>query len=253
MLDEFTILPHVHIFSILCGTPEPCQGKNEMMNWNHHPIHVMDFEGCRRTGIVEYGVVVLMEGQIMETATRLCRPLESIDPRESQVHGISNRDVREEDPFESEWITFSGYRRTGPLCAHHAMVEDGLLRQVWPFPGTVPDFLNGEGTVTQEWGPWMDTRRLYEHLFPQLESYQLMELVRLFHLDDSLETLARHYCPSGRRRPHCALYDALASTLLLQQIPRFPGYEQVDLWWFLYNSAPNRQTRADWAQGELFE
>ncbi len=223
------------------------------MNWNHRPIHIIDFEGCRRTGILEYGVVVMMEGQIMETATRLCGPSASIDPRDSQLHGIRDADVTGKDPFEVDWILFSGYRRTGPLCAHHAQVEDQLLRQVWPFPGNVPDFLNGDGAQAQEWGPWMDTRRLYEHLFPELESYQLMELIRIFHLSNNLEELAARYCPETRRRPHCALFDALASALLLKQIPEFPGYEQIDLWWFLYNSAPSRQARADWAQGELFE
>lgn len=214
------------------------------------PIHVMDFEGNTRTGIVEYGIVTLHEGKIVDTETRLCRARGPIDPIDSRLHGIRNSDTEGLPPVEDEWLLFSGCRRTGPFCAHHAQVEDGMLRQVWPYPGRVPDFLNDGGQV-ETWGPWIDTRVLYHYLFPDLESHQLMDLVCIFRLEDTVKRLAERTCPEKRQRHHCALHDALASAVLLLQIPEFPGYGQVDTWWYVFNSARSQAQRDAWMQGEL--
>ena len=61
----------------------------------------------------------------------------------------------------------------------------------------------------------MDTLSLYRSVYPGLESYGLGELVDYFGLNDPLRDLALKYCPERRRKAHCALYDALASSLLL--------------------------------------
>lgn len=187
----------------------------------------------------------------MEVETRLCSGEGPIDPRDTRLHGICNQDLTGAEPLEKDWLFFTGCRRTGPLGAHHALIEDTLLRGVWPYPGPVPDFLN-DAETQQEWGPWVDTRRIYEYLFPDLESYQLMDLIRTFRLESILAGLAEQHCPKGRRKHHCALHDALASALLIMQIYRLPGYETVDLWWLLYHSASSDHAREDWSQGELF-
>jgi len=215
------------------------------------PIHILDFEGNTRTGVVEYGVAVLRDHAILETHTRFCRGHAPIDERDSRLHGIRNEAVAHAEPLSKDWLLFSGFRRVGVMGAHHAVIEDTLLRQVWPYPGMVPDFMKGEGVIS-DWGPWVDTRRFYEFLFPDLESYQLMDLIRTFHLEDELETLAGRHCPEKRRRPHCALFDALASALLIMQISRIPGYENMDLWWLLFNSVSSIREQEYWSQGELF-
>ncbi len=222
-----------------------------MNDWRDGPIHILDFEGNSRTGIVEYGVATLLHGSVVGTKTRFCRGKAEIPPEDSRLHGIVDADTLGAAPVDEDWALFSGLRRTGPFCAHHAFVEDRLLREVWPYPGRVPDFMN-DGSTTEEWRPWIDTRRLYEYLFPDLSSHQLMDLVRIFHLEPALDGLAREYCPDGRRRHHCALHDALASALLVIQIPEFPGFERIDLWWLLFNSAPSREQRESWSQRELF-
>jgi hypothetical protein len=79
-----------------------------------------------------------------------------------------------------------------------------------------------------------------------------MDLIRVFRLEEDLKALANEHCPEGRRRHHCALHDALASAVLLLQIFRLPGYETVDLWWLLFNSAPSRDRQEEWSQGELW-
>jgi hypothetical protein len=43
-------------------------------------------------------------------------------------------------------------------------------------------------------------------------------LVKEFMLQDDLDNLAGKHCPSNRRKAHCALYDALASSLLLVRL-----------------------------------
>ncbi len=263
-IDHCLTFPHEHFYELtkrvqvhglqLWCYPEDCQGKKRppfVPPMEKTPLHILDFEGNTRCGIVEYGVVTLVAGRIVDVQTRLCRGDGPIDPVDSRLHGIRNRDLLDHEPVESDWLFFSGLRRTGPLGAHHAPVEDSLIRKVWPYPGPVPDFLNG-GEMLNDWGPWIDTRRLYAHLFPDLDSHQLMDLVRLFHLEEELSGLAGEYCPETRRKHHCALHDALASALLLKQVYRLPGYETVDLWWLLFNSAAKRSTREDWLQGELF-
>ena len=55
--------------------------------WTEIPIHVVDFEGSLRTGVVEYGVVTLLGGDIINTSTRLhaARTPEAVDPLRALV------------------------------------------------------------------------------------------------------------------------------------------------------------------------
>jgi len=185
------------------------------------PIHVIDFEGSRQSGILEYGVVTLRAGRIDATHTRLCRAQGTISDRDRMQHGISEEAVAGEAPFEEEWDLFARLRESGPLCAHHASVEDGLLRSVWPYPRNSPDF-SDEGARLTSWGPWLDTLQLYRRVYPQLDGYKLGYLVECFGLEAELAELAEAACPPKRGRYHCALYDALASALLLRNLMQLP-------------------------------
>lgn len=215
------------------------------------PIHVIDFEGSRQSGILEYGVVTLRAGKIEATYTRLCRALGTISDRDRWQHGISEEAVADKDPFDVEWPFFAGLRECGPLCAHHAMVEDGLIRSVWPYPRPSPDFAE-EGSETVSWGPWMDTLQLYRRIFPNLGSYKLGSLVDLFGLRETLERQAALSCPPKRAHYHCALYDALASALLLQRLFEQPELEGMTLRWLLLQSAASEISRESMEQQELF-
>jgi len=191
------------------------------MPWQDTPVHVLDFEGSRRSGIVEFGVVTLHRGKIAATHTRLCAPFGPIEAAEAALHGINAMEAAKTDPFTQEHDLFLGLRRSGLFAAHHAPVERTLLRRIWPIPPASPDFAaeNPESALRiADWGPWLDTRRIYEHLYPNLPSYQLGELIGKFHINDELAALAEQLCPPKRRRPHCALYDALAAALLLARL-----------------------------------
>jgi hypothetical protein len=110
------------------------------MRWVEQQIHFIDFEGSAASGILEYGVVTLRGGQIVETKTRLCRATGCVRPEDADVHGLREADVSGCAPFTDDWEYFATLRERGPLAAHYAGVENALLKAVWPYPRTSPDF-----------------------------------------------------------------------------------------------------------------
>ncbi len=191
------------------------------MSWTAQPIFFVDFEGSRVSGILEYGVVEVLGGRIAGARTRLCRATGRVRAEDVAVHGLEAAALAGHAPFAEEWGYFAGLRERGPLAAHYAGVENGLLKSVWPYPRRSPDFARpGEGAM--EWGPWVDSARLYAQFYPQLESGRLESLVAACGLQAELDALAAAHCPPDRRRYHAALYDALAGALLLAALAREP-------------------------------
>lgn len=207
------------------------------------PIHVIDFEGSTKTGIIEYGVVTMLNGDISTTYTGLCKPRCHIPELDLQLHNIRNEDVSEKDPFEDQLDFFRNLRQTGPLGAHHAITENSLIKVHAPYPAESPDFLSPPLTL-RSWGPWIDSLQLFKYFYPKLGSYKLMDLIETFHLAEELDIAAVKYCPETRRKPHCALYDALASVLLLKHLITLPHLRRNPLKNLLILSAPSVQSKA---------
>lgn len=210
-------------------------------------IHVVDFEGSLRTGVVEFGVVTLDRFQIKSVHTRLCRNRGAISDREHALHRLGDEDLHNYEPFESEWERFLELRQTGVLAAHSAAAEDTLLRGTWRFPRAVPDWLSGAGEVV-DWGPWIDTERLWREIAAPGASGRLESVVNELGLEAALEQAALRWCPRDRRQWHCAPYDALAAALVLE---RLAGHFAKDTRWMLALSAP-AESREGVGQGELF-
>jgi DNA polymerase-3 subunit epsilon len=221
------------------------------MRWSDTPIHLIDFEGNLTSGILEYGVVTVRKGQIVSSQTRLCGSVGRIRAADTAIHGIDDRLVAALEPFAADFDFFAQLRETGPLAAHYAHAENTLIKASWPYPRTSPDFSRPGGTVT-EWGPWIDTGRLYTQLFPTLPSGKLEELLTTFQLTQRLTTLAAEHCPVGRRCYHAALYDALAAALLLLALGERPDFSEMTLGWLLQMSTLNPERRASLQQRELF-
>ena len=154
-------------------------------------IHVIDFEGTRRHGISEFGVVTLSDDYEIQ-GTHFQAPSR---------------------PFDTYFDLFSDLRKTGIFSAHSAQTEDILLRHYWASPGYVPHFLSPQLIPT--WGPWIDTKRLYQHYY-QSPSFELRDLIHALNLQTTLDEYAKIYCDSEHRHYHHALYDALGAALLLQ-------------------------------------
>lgn len=223
------------------------------MPWPLLPIHVLDFEGGRRSGVVEFGVATLHQGKITAAHTRLCAPAGPVAAAESAVHGISAAEAAQAEPFAADQARFAGLRQTGLFAAHHAPIERALLHRVWPVPPAAPDFSATDPATAPrlaDWGPWLDTRRIYEKLYPNQPNYQLMELIQIFALTQELATLASQHCPPNRRRPHCALYDALAAALLLARLAHEPKIAEASAAWLLAQSV-TPDTAESFRQGEL--
>lgn len=216
------------------------------MLWRGNAIHVLDFEGTRRTGVIEFGVVTLRDGSLESTRTGLCSSREALSVDDIKIHGISDKIIAGKEPFEKEWDHFSSLREKGLMAAHHASVEDNLLKDTWPYPRV---------SANQKqfgWGPWIDTRRIYSSLYKGLESYRLGSLIETFALVDRLIECAEKHCPPERRKAHCALYDAFASALLLIRLDELPDLRKATIDWLLEISAPDRRRREDLRQGDFF-
>jgi len=223
------------------------------------PIHVIDYEGAPAYGVVEYGVATLLNGEIIDAHTRLCRAYAPIDPHDVAVHGISYEESLRHAPFDDDYDFFVDLRRRGPLAAHNAHYEARLTRQAWAFPPLVPAFhqfhlhdfprqlhsshsaegselhaqvqlnLNWDPALASlpqvappiapvaSWGPWIDSCALARKLAPGLSRYKLQVVVEELGLANELNALALDKCPEGRQMYHAALYDAIASALILKK------------------------------------
>lgn len=221
------------------------------MRWSEVPIHCLDFEGNRSTGILEYGIAILRGGEVVECRTRLCAATGSVRREDAAVHGLTAERVAGAAPFSEEWELFAGLRAQGPFAAHFAGTENALLKAVWPYGREAPDFARS-GETTVEWGPWIDTGRMLPQLFRGLPSAQLEDLVVTFGLGAELRALAVRHCPPGRDRFHAALFDALAVALLLREIGRRPQWADATLPWMFAHSRGDAEGRAEVQQGRLF-
>ncbi len=219
--------------------------------WKDTPIHFIDFEGNATSGIIEFGVVTLRGGEIGETRSRLCGPHGPVTAEDTAIHGLSEPALRAAAPFRDEWEYFADLRAAGPLAAHFAHVENHLLKTEWAYPRTAPDFARPGKTAT-DWGPWIDTGRLYPQFFPQLGDGKLEELVAGCGLEAELASHGAAHCPAERRHYHAALYDALAGALLLRAFLRRPEFAEATLPWLLRMSTLSGERRDALQQGDLF-
>jgi DNA polymerase III epsilon subunit-like protein len=219
--------------------------------WTETPIHFIDFEGNAVSGILEFGVVTLRDGGIAATRTRRCRPRGRIAAADVRVHGLREELLREEAPFADEWDYFAGLRATGPFAAHFAPVENALLKSVWPYGRSAPDY-SRPGETTAEWGPWIDTGRLSPQLLPAVGEAGLEHVVGTLRLQAELDREAARHCPADRRHFHAALYDALAGALLLRALLARPEWAGATLPWLLQQSTLDAGRRGAMQQGDLF-
>jgi DNA polymerase-3 subunit epsilon len=221
------------------------------MRWTEQPVYFIDFEGSLASGVLEYGVATLLGGRVTETLTRLCAPTGRVRAEDAQIHGLREESLAGCAPFSADWEVFAGLREKGPLAAHYSGAENSLLRVVWPCPRSSPDFARPGGRVV-DWGPWIDTGRIYAQLYPGLESGRLEALVAACGLQAQLDGLATTHCPAGRRRYHAALYDAIAGALLLGSLSRHPQLASLTAMQLLALSTLDPRKRDSIVQRELF-
>jgi DNA polymerase III epsilon subunit-like protein len=221
-------------------------------SWKDQLIHFVDFEGSTVSGILEYGVVSLRDGAIVEARGRICAATGRVRPEDVAVHGLDAPATAGAPPFSADFELFAALREAGPFAAHFANAENTMLKAVWPYGRAAPDHARGAGATTADWGPWIDTGRLYPQARGAASPARLAELVAAEGLQARLDALAAAHCPEGRRRYHAALYDALAGALLLLRLAETPGWGDKSLRWLLEHSTLDAGRREGLRQGELF-
>ncbi|MBT5901389.1 MAG: 3'-5' exonuclease [Opitutaceae bacterium] len=221
------------------------------MSWSEQPIHFIDFEGSVGSGILEYGVVTVQGGTLVETATRKCRATGNVRAEDVAVHGLVESAIAEEAPFSDEFERFASLRESGALAAHFAQAENTMIKSVWPYARETRDFARPDES-TNEWGPWVDTGRLYPQFYPSVESGKLGDLVQAFDLQSELDRVADLHCPADRCHYHAALYDALAGALLLVRLRQEAELANQSLAWLLRMSTLDATKRESMTQGDLF-
>jgi DNA polymerase III epsilon subunit-like protein len=221
------------------------------MRWTEQPIFFLDFEGSLGSGILEYGAVTLLGGRIVEAKTRLCGATGRVRAEDTAVHGLRAEALAAHPPLAHDWEYFAGLRERGPLAAHYAGAENSLLKSVWPYPRSSPDFARpGEQAI--DWGPWIDSARIYAQLRPSAGSGGLEAVVQGSGLQAELDALAAVHCPPGRRGYHTALYDALAGALLLAALARDPRWADYTVMRWLALSTLDPEKREGLVQRDLW-
>jgi DNA polymerase III epsilon subunit-like protein len=221
------------------------------MPWTDQTVYFIDFEGGVASGVLEYGVVTICGGRVTETLTRLCAPIGRVRPEDTEIHGLEGDELARFEPFSSDWGLFADLREKGPLAAHYAGAENSLLKATWPYPRNSPDFAR-PGSRVIDWGPWIDSARIYSQLYPSLESGRLEAVVAACGLQGELDDLAAAHCPAGRRKYHAALYDAIAGALLLGSLTRNPQLASLTVMQLLALSTLDAKKRDSIVQRELF-
>jgi len=204
------------------------------------PIFAIDFEGSKNIGIVEYGVAEIFGGRIRSCATRICAPKTAITPADAKFFDISDARARQNPPFIDDILSFCDMRKRGIFAAHNAVAEDTMLRDALPVAPPTFDELTGKTCAS--WSPFIDTCVLSKKLFG-LKSSKLSDVVNALGLTAELDARAAEFCPTDRRKWHCALYDAIACALILIKICSFDGFENVSQLWLLKHSNPTVSTQ----------
>lgn len=180
-------------------------------------ITVLDFE---TTGSVhgfpsepwQIGMVTLNGGRV-DIATA-CESLIRVDvnrpfnPHAPGRHAALRNDLAIAPTPQEIWLRIKDRLTTHALCAHNVATERKVLRSLAPM---------------HRFGPWIDTLRIARKAWPSRPSYALEDLIVILGLGPRMDEL----CPG--RVAHDALYDAIASAVLLEHLLAQPGWDAVSI------------------------
>lgn len=96
------------------------------------------------------------------------------------------------------------------IVSHNYNVEKNILKKYLPY-------LHNDGKILS-WGPWVDTYRIYNTLYPQLNDYRLGFLTESFIAKDELMSYSNKLCNSHKRTFHNATYDCICTMLILDRV-----------------------------------
>ena len=120
-------------------------------------ILTLDFEGSMNNGIREIGA-------ILSNDTKITDYFDFKIENEIECNNILQTILINDIDF---------------IISHNIQTEKNLLRKYLPFPKKE----NRYGKF--EWGPWVDTRKVYNSLYPNLKNYELENLKKIFIKNES--------------------------------------------------------------------
>ncbi len=180
-------------------------------------ITVLDFE---TTGSVkgyenepwQIGMVSLIGGRVASDSmfehlmrVDINRPF---NPHAPGRHALLREELSTAPTPQELWPQMMHRLTAFPLCAHNVATEKKFTRAMAPM---------------HRFGVWIDTLRIARKVWPGCASYALGDLVVLLGLKAEVDAL----CPA--RSAHDALYDAVASAMLLEHLLKQPGWSDISV------------------------
>jgi DNA polymerase-3 subunit epsilon len=137
-----------------------------------------------------------------------------------KVHGITHEDLRDAPRLMLLWPSIKRRLKNKAVVAHGHGTEKRFLHA---FPG-------------HGFGPWIDTLQLSRAAWPDLPSHSLGDLCESLNLTDKVNATV------PEKTWHDALYDAVASIILLEKI--IDGFQLKDAEVSVLENPNTRQWRA---------
>jgi len=90
--------------------------------------------------IIEFGAVILEQGEIMEEASLLINPLEPLTAEIIKITGLTDDDLRNEDPFSEHLPYFSElFSSCGHVMAHNLPFDKAMImNEIARIPSSIP-------------------------------------------------------------------------------------------------------------------
>jgi len=130
------------------------------------------------------------------------------NPHAPGRHGQLRNEIAAAPAPEGVWRQIRPRLTELPLCAHNVATEKKFTRAMAPM---------------HQFGPWIDTLRIARKVWLGCPSYSLDDLIVMLGLKGRVEA----FCPG--KDAHDALYDAVASALLLEHLLEQPGWDGVSV------------------------
>jgi DNA polymerase III epsilon subunit-like protein len=158
----------------------------------------------------QIGMVTLNKGKVdlssmFESFIRVdaARPF---NPHAPGRHAALRNEIAKAPGSQELWQEIKPRLTNFPLCAHNVATEKKFTRLMAPM---------------HRFGEWIDTLRIARKVWPGCSSYALEDLIVMLDLKSAVDQL----CPG--KEAHDALYDAVASAMLLEHLLTQPGWDDV--------------------------
>jgi DNA polymerase III alpha subunit (gram-positive type) len=172
-----------------------------MLAFDSSIIRVIDIEGSIESGV---------------------RQASYIDFKNFEI--INSKEYLEVDGLFSTWLSScTNCEEVEYWAAHNCTVDKNIITKYAPYKNNLADQF-----AKMEWGPWIDTLKIYRVLYPNLRNYTLSYLKSVFGLEGSVKELSDTLCKRTAVKQHESMYDCIVTYLLLYRLK-----ERIDLNLFL--------------------